>query len=103
MEHNWSTGGSSYEAGGSSLSTQNPFSSTPYADVDGSSPSPYVGYSPYSYSPSASDFASYHSTFGFAPYHCSSSYTIDYSSFAPYTHGAYVSDSGICWHSIFFP
>lgn len=32
-----------------------------------------------------------------------SSYTIDYSSFAPYMHVAYASDSGAGRHSIFLP
>ena len=42
MEHNWSSGGSSSEVGGSSSSTHNPSSFTPYTDASGSSLSPYA-------------------------------------------------------------
>ena len=103
MEHNWSSGGSSSEAGSISSSTHNPSSSTPYTDVGDSSSSPYTSYPLYSYSPPTSGFAPSHSTFGFAPYYSSSSYTIDYSGFEPYAHGAYSSDSGTSLYSISFP
>jgi len=55
MEHNWSIGGSSSEAGGSYSSTHNPSSSTTYIDADGSSSSPCAGYPPYNYVPQHSD------------------------------------------------
>ena len=72
MEPNWSTGGTSSKTGGSSSSTHNPSSFVPYTDAGGSSSSTYVSYPPYNYAP--------------PPYHSSSSYAIDYSGFAPYTH-----------------
>ena len=84
MEPNWSTGGTSSEAGGNSSSTHNPSSFAPYTDTGGSSLSTYAAYPPYNYGLPTS---------GFAPYHNLSSYAIDYSGFAPYTHAAYVSDS----------
>ena len=49
MEPNWSTGGTSSETGGSTSSTHNPSSYTPYIDVGGSSSSPYTVYPPYNY------------------------------------------------------
>ena len=94
MEPNWSTGGTSSEAGGSSSSTHNPSSAAPYTDAGGTSSSTYAAYPPYNYAPPTS---------AFAPYHSSSSYAIDYSGFAPYTHVAYASDSGTDRHSISFP
>ena len=89
MEHSWSSGGNSSETGNIFLSTHSPSSFTPDTDTGGSSSSPYACYPPYKYGPPTSSFAPYHNTSRFAPYDSSSSYTIDYSGFASYTHSAY--------------
>ena len=82
MEPNWSTDSISSEAGCRSSSTHKPSSFAPYIDAGGSSSSTYVAYPPYNYGPP---------TFEFDLYHSSSSYAIDYSDFAPYTHDVYAS------------